>query len=96
MGKLGTGLLALIVGIAIGFFGSAKLAGEAVGAGAGAGLVTGICVVVEGGKAAGVLTDDEVGTILEKVAADYGASVPEGTDMSALDCSAVKPGASGG
>lgn len=96
MGKLCIGLLALIVGLALGFFGSARLAGEAAGAGAGAGLVTGICVVTEGGKAAGVLTEDEVGTILAKVAADYGASVPPGTDMSALDCSAVKPGAAGG
>jgi len=96
MGKLGIGVLGLVVGIAIGFFGSARLVGKAAGAGAGAGLVTGICVVVEGGKAAGVLTDDEVGTILARVATDYGASVPEGTDMSSLDCSAVRPSASGG
>jgi hypothetical protein len=96
MAKLVVGLLALLVGIGIGFFGSARLAGTAAGVGAGAGLVTGICAIIESGKAAGVLTDDEVGTILARVAADFGASVPEGTDMSALDCSAVKPGAPGG
>jgi hypothetical protein len=89
-------LLALVAGAAIGFLGAARLVGGAVGAGAGAGLVTGLCAVIEGGKAAGVLTDDEVGTILARVATDYGASVPEGMDMSALDCSALKPGAAGG
>jgi hypothetical protein len=52
--------------------------------------------VIEGGKSAGVLTDEDVGTILAKVTTDHGESVPEGTDLSALDCSAVTPGASGG
>jgi hypothetical protein len=96
MGKLTIALLALLVGIGIGFYGSARLAGQAVGAGAGAGLVTGICTVIEGGKSAGVLTDEEVATILAKVTTDHGGSIPDGTDMSALDCSAVTPGASGG
>jgi hypothetical protein len=96
MGKLTMALLALLLGIGIGFYGSARFAGQAVGAGAGAGLVTGICAVVKGGKSAGVLTDEEVGTILAKVTADYGGNVPDGTDLSSLDCSTVTAGASGG
>jgi hypothetical protein len=63
---------------------------------AGAGLVTGLCVIVEGGKAAGGPTDAEVGTTLPRVADDYRADIAEGIDVTALDRSAVKASAPGG
>jgi hypothetical protein len=90
MGKLGTGILVLLLGIAIGALGAMKLAGGAlVGTGAGVGIVTGLCMMIERGKASGILTDEQVVTILKRAATDFGAAVPEGTDISAPDCAAV-------
>lgn len=84
MGKLGTLLIGVVVGVAIGAFGAMQLAGGALlGSGLGTGLATGICLVVEAGKAEGLLTDEQVGTILSRAATDAGGVVPEGTDLGA-------------
>lgn len=74
-------LIGLVVGAVIGAFGAMTLGGGAMmGAGAAAGLSTGICSVVEATRQSGLLTAEQIDQVLAKAAENMsGQPLPEGT-----------------
>lgn len=91
MNKFLVALIAFALGVAA-TVGVMRLAtGPMVGAGVGIGLAQGMCMVVQAGKSSGVLTDDQIGTILTRATEEFGGAVPAGTDMTtaAADCEAA-------
>lgn len=92
MGSTGAGVLGLIAGVIIGGIGATMLAGGAMmGAGAGAGIMTGTCSTVMAGKELGLLDDAQIDAVLARMAQDLGADAAElkvKPGQAASDCSA--------
>lgn len=94
MGKAVIGVIALVIGLAIGGFGGLSLGGGAMmGMGVATGLSAGICSTVQAAQEEGVMTAEQVDQVLKRAAADLGGvtELPEGEAMvgGAADCQAV-------
>lgn len=94
MGKVLIGVVALVVGVALGAFGGLSLGGGAMmGAGVATGLSAGICSTVQAAQEEGLLTAEQVNQVLSRSVRDIAemASLPAGETIvgGAADCAAV-------
>jgi hypothetical protein len=79
MGKVGTAVLALVIGLIAGGIGGTTLAGGAMaGAGAATGLTTGICATVQAAQEIGALTPEQVDQVLNRAAQNLAAKAGAG------------------
>ncbi|MGP1358798.1 hypothetical protein [Roseicyclus sp.] len=79
MGRILTGILGLVVGLALGtVFGGGMIAGTATGVGIATGLSAGICSTVTAARGAGLLDEDQIGEVLSRAAAELGGTVEAG------------------
>jgi hypothetical protein len=80
MGKV---IIGLVLGLVIGAVGALVFGGGAMmGVGAGTGLVTGICSVVEAAQQSGLLTPDQINQVLAKAAENMsGHPLAAGTEI---------------
>lgn len=80
MAKVFIGVLAFVIGLAVGGYGAMRMAGGAMmGAGAGVGLTTGICMVVEAANQTGLLDEAQIDEVMKRAAQNAsGGELPEG------------------
>lgn len=75
MGNLLIGVLGLVVGLVLGaVLGGSMIGGTAAGFGVATGLSAGICSTVQAAQEEGLLTAEQVDTVLTRAAADLGAT----------------------
>ena len=86
MGKVGVGVVALILGIVLGVVG-----GGLVGAGAGAagGIEAGICASLTASKEAGLLNEQQADQALQRTLDKYGRGSPNAVLNSFEDCTKI-------
>lgn len=88
MGKVGTLIIGLIVGLIGGtMFGGALIGGAATGLGAATGISAGICSTVRAAEEEGLLTPEQVDQVLTRAAADMSdMASTDGIVGGAADC----------
>jgi hypothetical protein len=91
MGKVGTLIIGLIVGLIGGtMFGGALIGGSATGIGAATGISAGICSTVRAAEEEGLLTPEQVDQVLTRAAADMsGKAASESIVGGASECEQV-------
>ncbi|MBS7671169.1 hypothetical protein [Croceicoccus gelatinilyticus] len=90
MSKTWTGLLCLVAGLVLGSVGGTVLAGGTLaGAGAAAGITTGVCATIQSARNADLLSEAEADTLLDQMAKDFSNNnIDEGVAAdSAKECS---------
>ncbi|MDW4496566.1 hypothetical protein R5H30_01125 [Sulfitobacter sp. D35] len=70
MNKALVAILSLVVGMVLGYMGSAAMIGGAAGAGIAVGLSSGICAVTRAAEEEGLLTTDQIDQVMQRAATD--------------------------